>query len=174
MWLWCSEAQDLVGMGSESPALVLHGLACFQGILCSLEGGQGGLLRHPRGAGVLGGQWGAEEQSWPRSDLADFSVLPQSGIGHLLLWPCCFQAQSGQVCTAATASAFLSESQLLGSGLRKNTAAAVLGVQVVAGLGAEVAACMWLAYVVACAQDWRGLAPVHWKPRSSCCKAAQS
>lgn len=54
MWLWCSEAQDLVAMGSESPALVFHGLACFQGILCSLEGGQGGLLRHPWGAGVLG------------------------------------------------------------------------------------------------------------------------
>lgn len=31
MWLWCSEAQHLVGMGSESPARVFRGLACFRG-----------------------------------------------------------------------------------------------------------------------------------------------
>lgn len=31
MLLWCSEAQCLVGTGSEAPAHVFDGLACFQG-----------------------------------------------------------------------------------------------------------------------------------------------
>lgn len=89
-------------------------------------------------------------------------ILPQSGIGPLLLWLVCFLAHPGKVCTAATASAFLSEKPSLGSGCSYKY---LVLLAVPGGWPWLRGCCLHVVCLCSClCWDQPGLSPVCWEP----------
>lgn len=152
-------------MGNGSPAPVSLWTSFFPGHFCAAWSEAGvscsvtpTVQKHLGVADCRGAVLAAE---WSYSLLP--CILPQSGIGPLLLWLVCFLAQPGKVCTAATASAFLSEKPSLGSECSYKSGCGCTWCSA-GGWPWLRGCCLHVVCLCSClCWDQPGLSPVYWK-----------